>query len=166
MTATIDVSIGDVSIGDIDYLWAAPFLGVAVRGAPVSQGSMKSLGPKVMVHSNAKHLKPWRAQIQDAIEDEMAMIGMAAPLDEPVKVEVTFTMKKPMSAPKRRRIFPVSAPDVDKLLRAVLDALTASGVIRDDSRVVETVARKVFPGEHMFSLPTPGAIIWLSRIAD
>jgi crossover junction endodeoxyribonuclease RusA len=38
----------------------------------------------------------------------------------------------------------VVRPDLDKLVRAVLDALSEAGVWRDDAQVVSVVARKAY----------------------
>ena len=46
-------------------------------------------------------------------------------------------MLKP-SAPRAK----ATAPDLDKLCRAIGDALTQSGVLRDDALIAEWVARK------------------------
>ncbi len=50
-------------------------------------------------------------------------------------------------------------PDLDKLERAILDALTKSGVIKDDALVVDLVASKHYADENR-----PGVLIELSRI--
>jgi Holliday junction resolvase RusA-like endonuclease len=41
-------------------------------------------------------------------------------------------------------LHPATRPDVDKLIRAVLDALTMSGAIKDDGRVVTLAAVKTY----------------------
>jgi Holliday junction resolvase RusA-like endonuclease len=52
---------------------------------------------------------------------------------------VAFYLKKP----KRAITLPTVKPDIDKLCRAILDALTDSGAIfDDDSQVVQLVASK------------------------
>jgi crossover junction endodeoxyribonuclease RusA len=56
-------------------------------------------------------------------------------------VELAFMLVKPASAPKKKQTWPVHRPDLDKLVRAVLDALTGS-IIIDDSQVVSLVATK------------------------
>jgi len=53
----------------------------------------------------------------------------------------------PASRPKRiQRIgigWKVSTPDLDKLVRSIGDALTESGLIRDDARIAMVMASKV-----------------------
>jgi Holliday junction resolvase RusA-like endonuclease len=52
-------------------------------------------------------------------------------------------------------MWPAKRPDVDKLARACLDALTQSGAIRDDAQVVMLGATKVYglPGMVMTVRP-------------
>lgn len=69
-------------------------------------------------------------------------------------------------APKRRKTFPSRKPDIDKLLRSTLDALTEAGVFTDDARVVEfTRLAKVFPGEDPEALDAPGVRITVERFS-
>ena len=42
------------------------------------------------------------------------------------------------------RQLPSVSPDLDKLIRAVGDSLTDSGVVTDDSRIVRISARKLY----------------------
>lgn len=118
-------------------------LTVTVPGLPVAQGSMKSLGPKRLVHSNAKDLLPWRESIVWHTRQEMAANDLSEPWDCPVRVLVTFTLPRPASATKARWA-PDRKPDLDKLLRSLLDAVTASGAWVDDARVVEVHMSKVY----------------------
>jgi crossover junction endodeoxyribonuclease RusA len=78
----------------------------------------------------------------------------------PVIVDMIFTMKKPKSAPKTKRTWPKSAPDLSKLARSTEDALTIAGVYEDDARIVEYGRlAKVFPGEDPDALESPGCLI-------
>lgn len=148
--------------GYFGYELFGPWLTVEVRGLPAPQGSKSykgrsKAGKPILVESSLA-LKPWRLQVQSALEDAIRAEAVEAlfPLEGPVAVVATFTMRKPKSAPKRRRTFPVTKPDVDKLLRAVLDAGTAAGVWGDDSQVIEETARKAYPREHIGALEVPG----------
>lgn len=137
------------------------WLNVIVRGIPVGQGNITTYARGHSVHGNAKTLKPWRNTV--ALAAEVAMANNPGPrpypLTGPAALYVCFTVRKPVSAPKRRRIYPITRPDLSHLLRAVEDALTAAGVWRDDSQVVDERAVKAYPGEHPDALPVPGALI-------
>jgi Holliday junction resolvase RusA-like endonuclease len=88
------------------------------------------------------------------------------PLTGPLSVEVTFTVRKPASAPKRRTTWPAKRPDLDKLLRSTFDGLGTAGAWGDDSQVVEVTARKVYPGEGIDALNVPGAVIRIWRLGE
>lgn len=135
-------------------------LELTVYGTPGPQGSKRHVGRGIMIESS-KLVKPWR----DAVKaTALQALGPAfRPLNGPVGIEITFTVKKPQSAPKRRVTWPTKRPDVDKLVRSTLDAISDAGIWIDDSQVVELISRKVFPEEGIDALRAPGALI---RITD
>jgi Holliday junction resolvase RusA-like endonuclease len=140
---------------------------ILVFGNPAPQGSKKFVGMNkqgrgIMIESSKK-VRPWRQDVKAAAE---AVRGDAQPIDEPIRVRMVFTLPKPTSAPKTRRTFPSKKPDLSKLVRSTEDALTDSGIWRDDSRVVECFARKVFPNEDIESLSAPGVRIVIERLAE
>ena len=150
----------------------APALQFRVAGTPSTQGSKRGFAftPKgggktraVVVDNNPKTLKPWRDAVRSTATEAW---GERPPIYGPVRVLILFALKKPGAAPKWRRIWPIGARsgDVDKLARAVLDALTDAGVWRDDSQVVRLEVVKDYP-EHVDQL-TPGAIVRLWTVED
>lgn len=118
------------------------YLQVFVAGKPAPQGSKRYLGVKggkgITVESS-KAVAPWRADVRDSVASHMD--GFARD-GEAVSVELNFVMPRPASAPKRSTPAAVKRPDVDKLARAVLDALSSAGVWKDDSQVTRLVATK------------------------
>lgn len=109
--------------------------GVAFRvnGDPAPQGSKRAFvvnGRAVLTESSTK-VKPWRAAVVDAAVD--AMNGRA-PLTGPVTVMVSFRLAKPKSV---KRDLPSVRPDLDKLARSTMDALTTAQVVADDSQVCD-----------------------------
>jgi len=65
------------------------------------------------------------------------------PLDCALKMELEFILPRPKSVSVKKRPLPTVKPDLDNLVKAVKDGLT--GIIyRDDSLIVEIVARKVY----------------------
>lgn len=119
-------------------------IAVTVLGIPVAQGSMRSLGPGRMVHSNATQLRPWRDSVAWQVREAMLDAALSDPLDGPVEVHATFTLPRPKSATKSRWA-PDRKPDIDKLLRSLLDACTAGGAWVDDAQVVTVAVSKVYP---------------------
>lgn len=157
------------------YLWnPTPRLCIAVHGLPGPQGSKTAVGYgrsrktgrviPLMRESSLK-VKPWREQVTAAIQAALHA-GQAQHLAGPVRADITFTMPKPVNAPKRRRTYPAVTPDMDKLERSTYDAITKSGIWEDDGRVIENHNRKVYPGEHPDALDQPGAIIRLYTLGD
>jgi len=105
-----------------------------VYGTPKPQGSTRAFIPKgwkrAVITTDNVQLKPWRQQIS------LEAIALQQPLREgPIRMGLRFFFKRPKSAPKSR-IHPTVKPDTDKLIRAILDALT--GILyRDDAQVVQ-----------------------------
>ncbi|MCX5119232.1 RusA family crossover junction endodeoxyribonuclease [Micromonospora sp. NBC_00362] len=150
-------------------------LTITVHGDPATQGSKQArpiyrgrgdakvfTGKVAQVESNKEKHKSWREAVKTAALDA----GTGTPIDGPIRAVVVFTLRKPDSAPKRRRTWPHRKPDIDKLLRSTFDALTDAGVWRDDSRVVDLRTRKVFPGEDELALHTPGVVIRLWHLDE
>ncbi len=106
-----------------------------VRGRPVPQGSMKFVRPGVMIHSRSQDLALWRADIARNAE----LFGFK-PIASAVKVELDFVMSRPKSS---KRAFPSVKPDLDKLIRAVLDGLTGVA-FEDDSQVILIQSSKTY----------------------
>ena len=105
-----------------------------VNGLPIPQGSMKVINGHI-IHSQGSALASWRSQI--ALEAKKAG---AKPHLEPTEIDLIFTMPRPKTV---TRDYPSVAPDLDKLVRAVLDALT-SVAYRDDGQVVSINAHKQY----------------------
>lgn len=122
-----------------------------VAGVPVPQGSKTGFSPKgtnrvTMTDANAKKLKPWRKEITRVAQaswfDRAQLLG-------PVRLDVVFVFERPASVKRR---LPSIAPDLDKLIRAVGDGVTDSGIWKDDGQVIRIVAEKVYgaaPGVHV-----------------
>lgn len=136
---------------------------IEVYGTPAPQGSKSFKGMRggraVLVEASKK-VKPWRADVKAAAEAAMRALGASwEPMDGPLRLDVVFTLRKPLSAPKRTRTYPMRVPDLDKLLRSTDDALTDAGIWVDDARVVDCRALKAYPGEAEGALDFPGARI-------
>jgi crossover junction endodeoxyribonuclease RusA len=115
-----------------------------VPGRPAQQGSKRHLGNGVMVESNP-NLKPWRQLVSLVAKSKM---NGRAPSMVPVRVLVDFFFQRPKghygTGSKSAVLkagspeYMSSAPDVDKLLRGILDALT--GICYGDDRQVSIIA--------------------------
>jgi len=141
-----------------------------VRGVPVPQGSKRALvhrstGRAVVIEQGGQRHKDWRADVKAAAAEAMYTASWPIPMEGPVGVSICFTVPKPKSAPKTRRTWPDKRPDLDKLVRTILDAITGE-VIADDAQVVSLQAYKAYPGEDYESLPQPGVVVEVWQIKE
>lgn len=124
-----------------------------VRGKPQSQGS-KSVGKHGQLYE-PKQLAVWRDAVKMEVLVFMRKLNMA-PLEGPVEVMMEFSFLRPDShhpmkggerdTTRLRKSAPryhVYKPDLDKLIRAVLDALTGTAY-DDDRQVVHIFADKTW----------------------
>jgi Holliday junction resolvase RusA-like endonuclease len=86
----------------------------------------------------------WKAQMHTQ------PYGLAGAL----KISFTFVVPIPSSwsekkkeKAKKGKVLPITRPDCSNYVKLTEDALTRSGIIRDDSIIVEANAKKVY-GEH------------------
>ena len=108
----------------------------SVAGLPVPQGSLKMMNGNI-VHVKDKELRAWRTDIGNTARN--CGVGLAEK-NVGVIIDLMFCMPKPTSV---KRPIPSTRPDLDKLIRAVLDALTGIAYI-DDGQVVEITASKIY----------------------
>ena len=107
-----------------------------VWGSPKAQGSLRHVGRGRLI--NAPETLDWRFQVTTASRQAMAA---RLPLEGPVAVDLHFIVPRPKSIPKKI-LRPFKKPDLDKLIRAVLDGMTYGGVWGDDAQVVDIRASK------------------------
>lgn len=119
-----------------------------VSGRPAPQGNHRTNAAGFIYEQQGEQLKVWR----DAVTYLARARWRGAPASGPMKVELSFAMPKPK---KITRPMPTTRPDLDKLVRAVLDALTHARVWEDDSQVVELSASKLYADE-----PGVGIRLW------
>lgn len=129
---------------------------VFVEGRPAPQGSKRHVGNGRMIESS-KAVGPWREKIAWTARSRGGILPAG-----PHSADITFVMPRPKQTPKRTPTPPaVKRPDLDKLLRAVFDAIT--GVwIEDDSHITHLTAHKRIAelGE------TSGVAITITPIGD
>ena len=110
-----------------------------IPGTPIPQGS-KNVSRTGHTYEANRKLRPWR---QTMAAHLIAWIsthqGAFERYDGPLLVDVTFWMPQPK---RPAYSLPAVKPDADKLARALGDALTSSGVIKDDARVTTWTIRK------------------------
>lgn len=126
-------------------------------GIPAPEGSHKYIGHRggkpVVAHDNLR-LAGWRTLVARDARTAAHTARWDTPHDGPVAVEAHFYLPRP----KRPKFHDHAAtkPDLDKLARAVGDALAApDGILSEDSRIVTWVLTKHWasdgqpPGVHV-----------------
>ncbi len=119
---------------------------IQIWGTPVAQPRHR-----VCIRGNHPHayipekhkIHGWKAWIA-----ENCGIGMEdkKPMTVPISVNLQFTLPRPKSLPKKI-IHHTKKPDIDNLIKAVLDAM--NGIIyKDDSQICELGAIKIY-GENL-----------------
>jgi len=100
----------------------------------------------------APSVASWRRLIR--LEARAAMAGRA-PFDAPVRLALIFYLPRPKSRKGVR--WPDRKPDLDKLIRAVGDALEGV-VLTQDSRIVQVDAKKFYG--------TPGLSCFVQEVSE
>ena len=115
-------------------------------GEAAPQGSKRHVGRGIMIEASKK-LPVWREQL---INDIIAAADGVV-FDSGVQVTLIFKFPRLKShfnskgkLKPKSPVFKTTKPDLDKLCRAVLDAITLAGVIRDGSLCFSLEAQKMY----------------------
>lgn len=175
---SLDLGVRAIPAAAVEAGTAAGLVIIAY-GEPAQQGDLARGQYGNLYHSNKK-LKPWRDTVADATRDAVAELApdVVGPLyrrGTGVGLSAVWTFRRSGahfgsgrnagilkdSAPREH----VHSPDLDKLLRAIFDALTAGGAWHDDRQVcrIDDLAR-VYPGGHHDSLQIPGVVIRIRAV--
>lgn len=133
-----------------------------VFGKAQPQGSARAFLPRgskrPVVTSDNPNVKEWRTQVAWEAAAALRAAGGTI-LTGPVRVMARFALVRPKSLPKKV-VHHVKKPDLDKLTRAVGDAIT--GVLfHDDSQIVQWKVEKVYAADGQ----APQAVIVVERLA-
>lgn len=117
-----------------------------VYGVAQQMGSKRAFVPRgwtrpIVTDSN-RNLKSWQVLIRECASAAIAKRPRAERqlLLDGVRLTAAFYLPRPQSLP-RRVVCHTKAPDIDKLVRALADAL-AGVVFRDDAQIVDLIATK------------------------
>ena len=130
---------------------------------PAPQGSKKYVGTRrtalgnnipLIVESSAA-LPAWRKAVAEAVQQAMTDSEDFSKFDSAVRVDAVFYMRKPRTVTRQ---YPQTPPDIDKVCRSLLDAVTKGGVWVDDALVVELHAVKTW------AVNEPGVIVTITKI--
>ena len=128
-------------------------LSFRVNGLPAPQGSKRHVGNGRMIEASKK-VGPWRAAVFEAV----ASLDFE-PFANQCSIEIIFYLEKPKTV---KRILPTVPPDLDKLIRGLLDALTLAHVWLDDALAVDITAVKIYASDDK----PAGAEIIIREIVD
>jgi len=159
--------------------------GFRVYGIPAPQGSKipgvsSKTGKMFVREQSSKTLGSWREDVKQAaliargVPDPQAnpsdMINQGAydtaPIDTltgPIRLTVNFLVPRPASVTIKKRPHPIVAPDLDKYVRGVGDALKQAGVYKDDAQIVVIQATKSYADDTPEG--SPGAWIVITEVS-
>lgn len=81
----------------------------------------------------------------------------AKPMDGYLAAEVTFYM--PRGDGNKNRTYPNAKPDLDNMVKSLLDSLQRAEVFINDSRIVQLIAAKCFVGDNGIIQPGTRVVI-------
>ena len=128
---------------------------IKVKLKPVTQGSVTAIPVRrktgkmgaVAIHNHSTELYEMRAVIQS----EYQKAGGEFYEKEPIALVLVFSFIRPKSVSEKKRPYMTVKPDLDKLIRAVLDSLT-NVAYKDDSQVVHIYAEKIYSDEEYIEI--------------
>lgn len=127
-----------------------------VEGTPAPQGSKTKT--RFGMRESSQRVKPWRDLVTQAAAIAADTECLLGPLNPPYALEVWFYIRRPRTTVATHPVAPTIG-DLDKLVRAVGDALTASGIIHDDRYIIRITAEKAWAGDE-----APGAVIRVTEV--
>lgn len=111
-----------------------------VPGLPRPKGNMRIVpGRRTLRDAGGSKLRAWLKLVR--VRASQSWSG--EPSNCPIGIRIVFHLPRPQTGPNKDKLLHDCRPDLDKLLRAVLDALTGI-TYRDDSQVCGLDARKVY----------------------
>lgn len=181
-----------------------PLLSFVVYGIPAPQGSKRAAGMrggKTVLKESSDYLAPWRTAVREmakrAVRAHARETGRPwRSLNEPVLVSAVVTVPATAAATRRGDVYAEGSPDLDKLQRAIGDAisptpLSASDtkgipptqmdavkarlmearrgdcILHDDAKIVAwDHVSKVYPGQRPDALAHSGVTIRVWRMQD
>jgi len=126
-----------------------------VEGTPRPKGSWRHVGAGRVI-SAAKGLDAWERAVRQAAEHAMVVPRVSG---DALQVTLTFRMPRPVC--RRADVWHTTRPDIDKLIRAVLDAM--SGIVyTDDAMICSVSARSMYADATM----PPGVAVTVSLMGE
>ncbi len=132
-----------------------------VKGIPVPQARPRTFLHRISgryVTMNPKKTEAWKRSVYAQAFQHRPR----APLEGPVHLALEFFLMKPRGEGGRDGAWATQRPDLDNLMKAVMDSLVSAGFFKDDALVVSLEAYKRYAMDSgcgvmiEISRPTPG----------
>lgn len=135
--------------------------GIPVGQAEVAPGNVTKTGKRTpSYYPNRKTLYPWRELVTYHARLASARLRWEKILKpDGAALDLEFWLPRPPSVRPASRPLPIVKPDVQHLVRAIEDALTAAGVWEDDAQVVRGSQVKHYADDH-----APGVRIQINTV--
>lgn len=186
---------GRVEHTDYDTAAILPAISFVTFGMPAPQGSKKHVGNGRLVETSAL-LPAWKEAVRAQAHSAVASIeGWGGAINEPVLIQAVFTFPHSAASRKRGDIYYTNMPDLDKLQRAIGDAISPQppklsatknmpaekakrvreelkeeakkyAVLADDSCIIAWHSKKVYTEATSDALKHPGVVIEVWRMSD
>lgn len=186
---------GRVIHTDYDTNLILPAIAFAAFGMPAPQGSKKHVGNGRLVEVSTL-LPAWKKAVRaEAHSAVLSREDWKGAINEPVLIQAVFTFPHSAASLKRGDVYYTNMPDLDKLQRAIGDAISPEpvkpkqvaglapkakeverarlkevarefAVLADDSCIVAWHSKKVYTNTTSDSLKFPGVAIEVWRMSD
>jgi Holliday junction resolvase RusA-like endonuclease len=118
-----------------------------IPGIPASKGSYRPITgrsrttgkPVTRLIPMDRKERPWRDHVRDTI---LSHKHPTIPPNSYIKIETTFYLPRPKTTPPHKRKHPTVKPDIDKLQRALYDAITETHIWHDDCQITDVISHK------------------------
>ena len=138
-------------------------LKIRIIGIPATAGSFvprkRKNGSLYLLRSGSQKHKEWRRTAEFTIRQAVKLWEWEVNQDDEYSVSLSFLLPKPRTVSRAQ---PNVKPDIDKLCRSTLDALTVGKAIDDDARIIQLTASKTYATE----TEQPGCYITVNKLNE
>lgn len=138
-------------------------LRIRVVGVPATAGSFvprkRKNGSLYLLRSGSQKHREWRQAAEATIRQAVRLWQWEVSSDDEYSVSLSFLLPKPKSVTRKQ---PNVKPDIDKLCRSTLDALTVGHAIDDDARIIQLTASKTYAA----GTEQPGCYITVNKLNE
>ena len=138
-------------------------LKIRIVGIPATAGSFvprkRKNGSLYLLRSGSQKHREWRQAAEQTIRQAVNTWKWETSPDDEYSVSLSFLLPKPRTVTRDQ---PNVKPDIDKLCRSTLDALTVGKAIDDDARITQLTATKTYTA----GSEQPGCYITVNKLNE